>query len=74
MSLNHKECKGCEGYINEDVVCTMEPFYIIEGRGKIYCPCLTCIVKGMCKEGCDLSINYAKFSSHLDIVLVLKGE
>lgn len=73
MSSNHEECKGCKAYLNEEVVCTMEPFYVIKGK-KIYCPCLTCIVKGMCMRGCDLSVNYVMLFLCPDITSVLEGE
>ena len=45
-----KECKGCIGIEN---FCAL-PLHI----NKAKCPCLNCLIKGICRQGCN---QYGKF-------------
>ena len=58
-----KICKGCRtnGRYREDLkgfrrVCLMSCPVLSETE---QCPCLTCLIKGMCLTGCDAFRSYA---------------
>ena len=46
MSNNNEMCTGCRSYEN-DVPCK----YI--KNDKEVCPCLICLIKGMCNDACE---------------------
>jgi len=48
-------CRGCRGYVN---VCLLEPHYIDDQGNKTECPCLTCLIKGICNKSCDKIQTY----------------
>lgn len=60
MSSNDPKCKGCISYnVYETYLqCVLPSSY--EGND---CPCLTCLVKGVCKEfkKCNLFIAYIEY-------------
>lgn len=58
MQINRKLCKGCATY--EDNVCLMDPSIIRNGIKKM-CPCITCLIKGMCKNECREYWEYEGF-------------
>lgn len=61
MGVYHKECRGCLAHRSELMTCELRPFYKKDDI-KIYCPCLTCIIKGVCIVDCDRILDYKKDS------------
>lgn len=53
MSQSQKECIGCNGCRGFGISC-YTPIRIKD----LVCPCLTCIIKGVCREEC---IDYSMF-------------
>lgn len=58
MGLNggimNSECKGCRIYKK----CNLSEISNVSGRMR--CPCLTCLVKGICNEVCKEYSEYSK--------------
>ena len=52
MGCEDSECRGCTAYI--EYHCTLPPI-----RQEIECPCLNCIVKGVCINDCEEIFKYA---------------
>lgn len=56
-------CKGCSFLFSSllplNLSCGLPPFFT-EGSEKIYCPCLTCLVKVVCKKDCKKARLYLK--------------
>ena len=60
MSSNDIKCKGCFSYGKEDdfaAACDLPPTH-----GDVECPCLTCLIKGVCRyfSDCKKIIEYNK--------------
>lgn len=55
MSSNDPKCKGCLSYQNSGYPCTLPSSHKHKD-----CPCLTCLVKGVCKDyrNCVLLLRY----------------
>jgi hypothetical protein len=52
---NRDLCKGCLTYAQiEGVRCSLNPVYA-ERR----CPCIDCLIKGVCMETCEKTENFA---------------
>jgi len=51
MSRSHKECEGCMML----KTCNMEPKY-----KTVECPCVSCLVKGICLICCEPYDGYVK--------------
>jgi hypothetical protein len=52
--MNKKDCFGCVSYDNYTKCC--ELFFedeIYKQTTEFECPCINCIVKGVCDDGCD---------------------
>jgi len=60
MNIKYKECKGCE-IINK---CTIKPIYIYNDH-KEKCPCIKCLVKGICGIPCRIYDEYV-LDNHLN--------
>lgn len=54
-----KECKGCVSYIPQEKRSCSAGLYPHVSEIE-HCPCLTCLVKGMCNRVCGNFIEYAK--------------
>ena len=54
MASGDEMCKGCYAFSNERLSCIVEPYY----KGE-YCPCLSCLLKMICRVDCDLFHKYA---------------
>jgi len=55
------ECEGCLSFsldISRGIDCEIPP-WIPTGEK---CPCLTCLIKGMCHNSCDAFENYVKLA------------
>jgi len=50
-----KECEGCGP---SSVTCILEPYYINKQGDKLECPCITCLIKGICIDPCDKIQDY----------------
>lgn len=55
-SIRKKECKGCS-VVKE---CYMKTWYK-HNSVKVYCPCITCLVKIVCSKNCDLITDFGKY-------------
>jgi hypothetical protein len=42
-----KECKGCKLYYNPEYIC------LVTDRNTSGCPCLICLLKGVCSTSCE---------------------
>lgn len=57
--MNKKDCFGCASCDNSEECCYL--FYAYEIYKQITefeCPCINCIVKGVCDDGCDTFWNF----------------
>jgi len=58
------ECKGCLSY-SEDLImgCEIEstPYRSGPYSKTRYCPCLNCLVKGVCEDSCQDLENYQRW-------------
>lgn len=61
MGYRDEECKGCLGY--GDHLCDMLP-----NCKSLKCPCLICLIKGMCQANCEAVRNYAKEAFNYDCI------
>ena len=56
---NHDECRGC--LINELIKESAECVFKTNRKWDYYkCPCLMCLIKGMCEKSCD---EYKQYSN-----------
>lgn len=53
--MDKEICKGCQTY--EDNVCMYSP-KIKRNEKELFCPCIICLIKGMCTDACDVSLEY----------------
>ena len=58
MSDDIKLCFGCNTY--EYNICLIKPTIIRRGVKKM-CPCITCLIKGMCTQECKEYLEYEDF-------------
>lgn len=65
MGDNDKVCEGCTSHKHShlfDKGSIVNPHFvgceIPINIGDIYCPCLECIIRVTCQEGCDKYFNY----------------
>lgn len=58
MSVNRKLCRGCRTYENN--VCLVHPSTIRNSIKKM-CPCIECLIKGMCNSECKDYMLYEEF-------------
>lgn len=50
----NSECQGCKSYENKECNVNVTP-RLSETE---HCPCITCLVKGVCKHSCNDYNNY----------------
>jgi len=55
MAYKRTICKGCRTCENN--ICLYPP-KIKRNKKELFCPCLICLIKGMCTNACDKSIEY----------------
>jgi len=65
QETNYKECEGCGP---SSVTCLLKPYYINQQGNKIECPCITCLIKGICIDPCDKIQDYYVFTTFKKIV------
>ena len=58
---NEEQCKGCYTYGDNAVPCT------VNGLNSFPCPCGTCLVKMVCKIGCDELEDYTNYRGKYEI-------
>ena len=46
--VKYEECKGCKGCLGD-----VKPQYIDKHGVTKKCPCLICLIKGMCEKTCE---------------------
>jgi hypothetical protein len=46
----HESCKGCLTYNETNDSCSDLVSFLFDS--KYYCPCTSCLIKVMCREGC----------------------
>ena len=56
------ECEGCLSY-SRDLMCGCEINSTPYKSETEHCPCLTCLIKGMCREECEDLTRYHKLLS-----------
>jgi len=62
--LKVKECRGC----SSRNYCNLKPYYIDDQNNKLECPCVTCLVKGICRNLCnDLRVYSSHFWAYYKI-------
>lgn len=55
----HKDCAGCS-YLKDSYMCFLDnPSYISKDDIVIICPCVICLVKGICIYSCDFFLKFA---------------
>ena len=55
------KCEGCNESIYGDKVCASQLKSKIKDKETIvYCPCVECLVKGMCTISCDAFTKYCE--------------
>lgn len=57
MSVINNECKGCLVFLNDGRCSTGIKPHMLDIED---CPCLTCLIKGICRHACTALINYRK--------------
>jgi len=56
-------CQGCRAH--EEGTCIAVDHQL---KAEVKCPCVICLVKGMCKEGCDdYQLYWYKWKEHIYI-------
>lgn len=48
--MKNNTCYGCQGYVGLKDRCA---FFINSEKYKNKCPCRKCLLKGICKDGCE---------------------
>ena len=54
------ECKGCRMYDSVKLECKINIITNISATE--HCPCINCLVKGMCNSACEDFKNYSRIS------------
>ena len=66
MKNQHDRKTICKGCAVQNRGCFVSPFY--KDRE---CPCLTCLIKSMCSEGCD---ERTKYWGHVSVSTQMEGD
>lgn len=56
-----ERCEGC-GISHR---CKIIPQYTKWPKVERMCPCIDCLIKMMCKNGCDLYVKYSRYHPNL---------
>ena len=56
--MRRKLCHGCDSYINKIDLCLSQAPIMSKDK---YCPCIKCLIKGVCTIACD------DFNTHMCI-------
>lgn len=62
-----EKCEGCSAIRS----CGVDSYYIVNGV-KVYCPCMECLVKMICREG-DGCYLYNEYLDQVDKTIEGKG-
>lgn len=65
------ECRGCRSYY-DDYGCMGK--VLPHKTETLHCPCMNCLVKGMCKDVCDDFLIYLSVTKHNHMVIIKNGK